>query len=57
MIQVEYNPTNRIKSKSAKKRAFWCSNCNACHNGQYGICKNCGHFENRSKLKKFNYVD
>lgn len=57
MIKGEYKPTNRIKSKSSKKTMFWCSNCDACHNSQYGICKNCGHIENRNKLKKFNHTD
>ena len=46
-----YTPTNREKSKKAKRGMHWCMNCDAQLVGQYGRCPNCGAYANRKKLK------
>lgn len=51
MEEYKYIPTNRIKSRTATKRKFWCSKCDANHVGQYGKCEVCGHIENKKKKK------
>jgi len=49
-FKEEYKPTNREKSKKAKKGKHWCMYCDSQLIGQ---CPNCGKYANRKKLKGY----
>jgi len=51
---MKYEPTNREKSKKAKKAGLhWCWKCDMALVGEHGKCPVCGKYHNRKKLKNF----
>lgn len=49
---MEYQPTNRDKSRNAKLGKFWCISCDAQLIGKEKKCPVCGKYSNRQKHKK-----
>jgi len=47
----EYEPRNREKARAAHRTLFWCGKCDAQIVSQSEKCPNCGHRENRSKIR------
>ena len=51
--EEEYKPSNRTKSKTAKrKKIFWCSKCDGNKVGVIGKCEVCGYIQNKKKIKQ-----
>lgn len=50
-LEFYCEPTNREKSKAAKKTKFWCEVCDAYLVGQYEKCPRCGAKQNTNKIK------
>jgi len=49
--EEEYEPRNREKARAAHLALFWCGKCDAQIVSQTEKCPNCGHRENRSKIR------
>lgn len=50
-IFLNYAPSNREKSQTAKSGLFWCSFCDSNKVGQYGKCDLCGRIESKTRKK------
>ena len=52
---MSYSPTNREKSKRAKRIKAWCHYCDQCLISLTQKCPLCGRRHNRKKLRLPNY--
>jgi hypothetical protein len=49
---MEYDPTNREKSKQTNKAKFWCGWCDGDLVGNYGKCGRCNRRQYSKKRKQ-----